>query len=148
MYTLRFHIEIPFIKVQHFRHLSLTLQSDAELEDYKRSIKDKLAKVQTQALKRTIQPFPAVIGPNTLNLDDTRSVVVINDTTFQVGGPIEAVDFCFKAYHSLHAYYPHQSEAPWLFLQKAIYEITTPWDSKVSAVSTLTNEFSKLVVVS
>lgn len=98
-------------------------------------------------MKKTIQPFPAIIGPNTLNLDDLRSVVVIDDWTYQVDSPLAAVDFCFKAYHALHASYPHQSQAPWLFLQQAIYGIETVWDAKVAAVATLVNEFGNLIVL-
>ncbi|XP_052858124.1 uncharacterized protein LOC128265918 [Drosophila gunungcola] len=47
-------------------------------------------------------------------------------------------------YHALHAFYPHQSLYPWLFIQKAIYEIETQWDPQVPCVETKIKEFRNL----
>ena len=55
---------------------------------------------------------------------------------------MKAVDVCFKCFHVLRAAYPAESNV-WLLLQmlllqRSVYRLTTNWDVKSAAVSTLT----------
>lgn len=107
------------------------------MDDYVRNMTEKLL-----SLKATLQPFPVVVGNS---LEDFHSTYIYMDSFYyKVQNPVVAVDLCFKAYHCLHASYPAQSVAPWLFLQRAIYGIETPWDQKNANVTMLTKDYLNL----
>jgi hypothetical protein len=63
-----------------------------------------------------------------------------------VESPLKAIDIAFKAFHSLHATYPAESEAMWLFLQKAIYKFNTKWDKYCDTTERLVKDFLKFKV--
>lgn len=89
---------------------------------------------------QTLQPFPAVVGGG----GTYDSYVVLDSVRYRVDNPLEAVDTCFKLYQALHAQYPCYSSHSWLFVQKALYNITTKWDAQVPNVETAIHRFKTL----
>lgn len=98
--------------------------------------------VKCNLVRRPLQPLPVVVGPST-DLIDT-SYVVVDDIRYKVESPLEAVDVCFKLYHALHASYPCQSSYTWLFLQKAVYNLDTPWDAEAPNVEAKVSYFKQI----
>lgn len=54
--------------------------------------------------------------------------------------PLKAVEACFYSFMSMNIKYPTACLHVWTFIQYIIYEINTPWDTTIPAVSTLINE--------
>lgn len=98
-------------------------------------------KKRLDLIGRTLQPFPALIGPSVKEITD--SYVVIDNVRYRVPSPLRAIDICFKSYQVLHANYPFQSDSLWLFIQKAVYDIHTEWDNR-PAVDTLVQQYKLL----
>ena len=48
---------------------------------------------------------------------------------YRVDSVVEALDVCFKLFHSLHTSYPTESSHIWVVLQRAVYGIKTQWDA-------------------
>jgi hypothetical protein len=86
-----------------------------------------------------MQPMVVLVGD--LNCVQC-AYVVLDDTTWKLQSALKAVDICFKAYHVLHAAYPAESHA-WYLIQKLVFGISTVWDVKSTAVSSITTELSK-----
>lgn len=80
-----------------------------------------------------------VVGSS--DIDIKRSFVIVDTIYYEIETPLKAIDIAIKCIHSLHAQYPKESEQVYLFLQKGIYDITTKYDKKCSAVSTLVKEY-------
>jgi len=86
-----------------------------------------------------MQPLVVLVG----KLERPEAVyVVVDRCTWKISTALKAVDICFKAFHVFHASYPAETSA-WLLLQKLVYEISTKWDSKSSAVMSLLSDFNK-----
>ena len=101
-------------------------------------------KNKLSVVKKTLQPFPIVVGSDFGNITD--SYVYLDNFYYRVDSPLRAIDVCFKAYYAHHAFYPHQSLHPWLFLQKAVYGLVTPWDPQVPCVESTVKEYQDLEV--
>lgn len=82
-----------------------------------------------------LQPFVIAVGPTLSEV--TGFYVNIDDTRYRFQSILAALDLCFKSFYVLHAEYPKPSEPIWLFLQKSVYSLTTPWDKKLPCVATL-----------
>ena len=85
-----------------------------------------------------MQPLVVLVGEPGA---PTASYVVIDKTMWKIPIPLKTVDVCFKAYHALHASYPAESYV-WLLLQKFIYKLNTPWDTKVSTVTSVMSDLA------
>lgn len=57
---------------------------------------------------------------------------------------LTAFDVCFKAIHSLNVEYSYEAKGAWLFVQQALYGISTRYDKKNSAVAALVKSFQAL----
>lgn len=88
---------------------------------------------RAQHLKTKIQPLIVTVG---LTLSQCKDFYVVIDKSYYRFDDIRtAVDICFKCVHALHAEYSPQSEAIWLFLQLALYNLHTEWDKTIPQVS-------------
>lgn len=83
----------------------------------------------------TNQPLVIIEGPEIFNIHS--SYISVDEVVYKVDSPLRAVDSCFKLFHVLHAKYPPQSENIWLAIQKAFYEVHTPWDKMSPTVSSV-----------
>lgn len=81
-------------------------------------------------LRLPLQPYVLVLGQSPSNV--SQCFVVTNDVIYEVDTLLKAVDTCFKLFFVLNAQYPSVSVEPWLFLQKAVYKIDTPYDTTSS----------------
>lgn len=86
------------------------------------------------------QPLPIIIGESLSNI--TKCLVKFDSCEYQMETPLKAIDIAFKSYHSLHANYPAESEAMWLFLQKAVYKFSSKWDKSIDSVARMVAEYS------
>lgn len=84
----------------------------------------------------TWQPQVLVLGDSVIN--PAQTLVLVNDTVYEVGSLIKAVDVCFKAFFVLNAEYPPQARDPWLLLQRGVIGIRTEYDSKSARVDEIT----------
>ena len=91
----------------------------------------------------TLQPFVLTVGPSKTNLK--RSYCVVDNIKYDFTTLKTAFDTCFKAIFALQANYPSEAYNPWLFIQKALYEISTAYDIKNAEVSTTIGNFKQIV---
>lgn len=85
-------------------------------------------------------PYLYMIGESTI----PESHLVISGKKFVIQDPIEAFDLLFKSYVALSLNYPDEWKHVWLFIQKSIYNVHKDSDLKLSNVSTLINDISKV----
>lgn len=82
--------------------------------------------------KNTFEPVIIIVG----TMDKiVSSSIVINDVTYIVSDYLRAVDIAFKAFQVLNCCYPTTCQPVWTFVQKFLYNITTPYDKNYSAVN-------------
>lgn len=80
----------------------------------------------------TWQPRIVVLGESVIH--PVQVLVLVNDTVYEVGSLIKAVDVCFKAFFVLNADYPPQVRDPWLLLQRGVMGIETEYDTRSARV--------------
>lgn len=85
-------------------------------------------------LGSSIHPVPIFVGQDFNNLS---CFVEIDNTSYRVQSPIEAIDSCFKIYKALGTRYPVPSERAWLFLQRHVFGIKTTADNVVPDLLTV-----------
>ena len=54
--------------------------------------------------------------------------VLFGDVIYEVDSLIKAVNICFKSFFVFNMQYPAEALDVWTFLQRGIFEITTPYD--------------------
>ena len=84
----------------------------------------------------TVQPYIIAVGSDAIH----AVYVVVDSKKYEVPTVLKAVDICFKAFQALHAAYPVESYPVWIFLQRAVFDITTKWDREVISVNSLLTE--------
>ena len=72
-----------------------------------------------------------------------QAFVIINETVYEADSVIKAVDICYKSFFVFNANYPVQSYDPWIFLQRAVFQMETPYDQVVPRVTNLISKLSK-----
>lgn len=60
--------------------------------------------------------------------------------TYIFKNSLEALNTCFNIFIGINIKYPPNCEHVWLFIQKAIYNVTTEHDRLIPAVVTLIND--------
>lgn len=65
------------------------------------------------------------------------SYVFINEICYEIETPFKAIDVAFKTMHALDSTYPTECVREWLFLQREVYDITTPHDKGISDAKVL-----------
>ncbi|XP_052123665.1 uncharacterized protein LOC127749475 [Frankliniella occidentalis] len=81
------------------------------------------------------QPLIVVCGSKLTSI--THYQLSIDSIIYTVPGPLQAVDYLFKAFQSLHSWYPVEAEQVWLFLQRDVYGIVSQHDNIKSSSLTL-----------
>lgn len=85
----------------------------------------------------TRQPLPILVG----SLEKIETCYVnINNLFYKCDTPLKAVEVCFKIFHVLSAKYPKEAEPTWTFIQKQVFEITTPYDKNFVCVNSLVSD--------
>lgn len=102
----------------------------------------KQRKEKYEKLKITLQPLPIIIGRDLDNIE--ASYVNVNNVLYNIDNPLKAVDICFKIYHVLNASYPVECEHVWLFLQKLVYAINTPYDKNFVSVNSFISDITNI----
>lgn len=118
-------------------------QSYADLEDI----------LETRALNRakynlTNQPLPVMVRELRKDRQGKEIVkytcfVKFDKTEYEVETPLKLMDVTFKTYHALQAFYPAESDALWLFLQRAVYKFTEKWDHYNDTTERLVHEYNR-----
>ena len=86
----------------------------------------------------TLQPYILIAGDTRYKIQDIY--LCIDKNKYQMPDLSTAIDICFKSFQVFHAKYPDQGEHLWLLIQKAIYNIHTKWDARISLVSQILND--------
>lgn len=89
--------------------------------------------------KVTIQPYIIVVGPNLLSLNEI--LLCADEILYKFNSFVSALDTCFKIFHVFNLNYPTESILIWYFLQKQVYEISTPFDVQSPALLEFLNAF-------
>lgn len=87
--------------------------------------------------KLPLQPFVFLASKSKTITDIDAAYVVVDRVTYRVESVYKAVDVCFKCFHALHAVYPAESYAVWLFIQRVVYDFETEWDRSSISLNTL-----------
>ena len=90
-----------------------------------------------------VQPHVVVISSDDLPVFRDKSVsyaVVSGKLWYRTSSMLDAVDACMKAAFVFGLKFPEAARSSWLFLQKAIYGISTKFDSAPSKVLELMSE--------
>lgn len=107
----------------------LLVKSDGDLKNVLSERKAHYAR-----MKLPCQPITVIV----YNGDKvSKSYVVIEETEFLVTSPLVAIDVCFKCIFALNAQYPVESKLAWLYIQKNLYSIETPYDGSYVAIKNL-----------
>lgn len=93
------------------------------------------------ALGLQVQPCIIIVGSDYEHIDSF--FVSINQLLYSVENITKAVDICYKIIHVLQAKYPPESEQIWMFIQKVIYHMNTPYDKMMFKVEMLVEELNK-----
>lgn len=93
-------------------------------------------------LKIRVQPFVLLVGPTVEHYE--ACYLVIDDVKYQFNNVLKAFDQCFKAIQVLMTEYSYEARGTWLFIQQALYRISTRYDRKNSTVSALVKTFEAL----
>lgn len=64
-----------------------------------------------------------LVGPDINTI--TQTYVILNETYYTIETPFKAIDIAFKCMHALDIKYPVECAREWLFLQQAVYDIST-----------------------
>lgn len=96
---------------------------------------DKLA-----SLNLPVQPYLIVETSGT----HVRNIYVcFNDRLYAVPTILRGVEACFHCYHIFNLRYQFESEHIWLFIQHAMYDIRTKWDSPFPSILDIVNKVKK-----
>lgn len=96
-----------------------------------------------EAFNLSLQDFIIVVGPTLTAV--TNVFVSIDSILYSVPSVLQALDICFKAFHTSSAKYPPESEHIWLIIQRFIYKIKTIWDKKIPVVEKILQDLNKLI---
>lgn len=88
-----------------------------------------------------LQPHVVVLCYDVSNISDAVYYAVIqNRVYYECRSLLEAVDICLKATFVFNLSYAPSAYSAWLYIQKAIYGICTPYDAcRVKVASLLTD---------
>lgn len=93
-------------------------------------------------LKTRVQPFVLLVGPTVEQYE--TCYLIIDEVKYQFNNILKAFDQCFKATQVLMTEYSYEARGTWLFVQQALYGISTRYDKKNSTVSALVKTFEAL----
>jgi len=93
-------------------------------------------------LKNRIQPFVLLVGPTVEQYE--ACYLIIDEVKYKFDNVLKAFDQCFKAIQVLMTEYSYEAKGAWLFIQQAVYRISTKYDRKNSTVSALVKTFEAL----
>ncbi|KMQ89723.1 hypothetical protein RF55_10617 [Lasius niger] len=74
-------------------------------------------------LKRRVQPFVLLVGPAVEHYE--ACYLIIDEVKYQFNNVLKAFDQCFKAIQVLNTEYSYEARGAWLFIQQALYRIST-----------------------
>jgi len=69
---------------------------------------------------------------------------LIDEVKYKFDNVLKAFDQCFKAIQVLMTEYSYEAKGVWLFIQQAVYRISTKYDRKNLTVSALVKTFEAL----
>lgn len=89
----------------------------------------------------TLQPIPIFIGP----LHEVEACYVqVNDYSYRVNTPLEAIDLCLKIFTALDCKYPDRASALWVFIKVGGFGIENCEPIRNRTINTLLGEIGKL----
>jgi len=85
-------------------------------------------------LKTRIQPFVLLVGPTIEQYE--ACYLIIDEVKYKFDNVLKAFDQYFKAIQVLMTEYSYEARGAWLFIQQAVYHISTKYDRKNSVIKT------------
>ncbi|XP_054740180.1 uncharacterized protein LOC129245809 [Anastrepha obliqua] len=79
-------------------------------------------------VNRTIHPFLVVIMPNECTI--SKIYVALENHFYCMQSFLQALDLCYKIYHTCGLKYPTMCENVWTFIQRYFYDMTVPWEAR------------------
>lgn len=100
-----------------------------------------------KAMGLTLQPHVVVICEDIDKLDavggSVSSAVIQSNLFYELPTVLSALDTCIKACFVFNLGYAAGAKSSWLFLQRAVYDITTKYDDVTSKALQLLADCSK-----
>ncbi|XP_067634203.1 uncharacterized protein [Eurosta solidaginis] len=91
-------------------------------------------------INRSTHPFLVVIMPNECTI--SKIYVALENNFYCMQSFLQALDLCYKIYHTCGLKYPTICENVWTFIQRYFYDMTVPWEARnanlVSLIVSLT----------
>lgn len=91
--------------------------------------------------KSTVQPYMLVVGSYK---DATAVHVIVNDIKYSAINAIAGLDLMFKIYWTAHLEYPQDCVILWLFFQRAVYQVRSPFDKSGTQLGNLFSAFKRI----
>ncbi|XP_052122709.1 uncharacterized protein LOC113214211 isoform X2 [Frankliniella occidentalis] len=90
-----------------------------------------------------VQPYIVVLGEH----EDTcrAAYVIVDRVPWKVGGPLAAVDLCFKTCFGLNCHFPPEAMHLWLFVQHYLYNAEIYEDPVIESVISLIDHLNNVV---
>jgi hypothetical protein len=87
------------------------------------------------------QPFILAVGPNWANVSHYE-IVINKDLRYQLPKIVPAVMHTFHVYWALDCAYPKDTAPIWMFVQRAMFQITSKFDTEGVPLRELLNEIN------
>ena len=97
--------------------------------------------IHKRTVARKCQPQVLVLGESIKKIE--QYFVIVNDTIYEMDSLVKAIDICYKAVFIFNVDYPVQAYDPWLFIQRGLYSMETPYDNIVPRVTDLIARIAK-----
>ncbi|KAI0221940.1 hypothetical protein LSAT2_026801, partial [Lamellibrachia satsuma] len=87
-----------------------------------------LRKRREECQKRGVTRQPQILALGDTILVAKEFFLLYEEVIYEVDSLVKAVDICFKIFFVLNAQYPAEAADVWTFIQKGLFNITTPYD--------------------
>lgn len=87
------------------------------------------------------QPIPVFVGSPDLI---ASSQLYVNETRYELGTFLKAIDLCYKSFFVLNASYPKASVHIWTFLQVFVYNMKDHTTKNFTSVNKLISAIQKI----
>jgi hypothetical protein len=116
----------------------LSLQPGLDLQQYIEKKADQLKRYHIK-----VQPQVVVLSENLTTVQNAVFYAVLQNRVFyECQSLLEAVDVCIKASFVFNLNYAPAAYSSWLFLQRVVYDINTPYDAMPSKVLALQSDIA------
>ena len=98
-------------------------------------------KKECEQHEQTWQPQVLVLGTDAAHIE--QIFLLVDNTSYIMTSVLKAIDVCFKLTFVTNLNYAVECQSVWLFLQRALYNIETPYDKVTPRVNELSGSIKR-----